>query len=349
MSTEIQNPFAIFQTNIEDIKSFDEVEGGNRIDFSKIFYEPTPDEDGKKPYIAAIKFLPNIYNPLDPVVQKSFYKLTHPDTGKRLYWDSPSSIGEACIVMNEFFRLRNEKDDARSQNLAKQYARTRQACAVIQIIKDPQNPELDGQFRLFRMQLDGDVHKAIKSKIKPTKEEMELDPDLKGYDVFNPFGSPTYRLKVLQTANGRDFSGSTWHDTFVGMQLPELDKEGNEVVKDGKTVYKQITAEDATNTEVQNRIVEALKADHINIKEHFAYKPADANRVELVKRAIKKMSNAPVDLAPSAESAPDQNAAKPEETKQETPTETKPTETAPEVTKPTSDDAKSDVFDELGI
>lgn len=279
MSTETQatteqlNPFAIFSTNVEDIKSFEETSGGK--DWDSIFYEPSPEEG--KPYVAAIKFLPNIYNALNPIVSKYFYKLVNPDNGKPLYYDSPSSIGENCAVLNEWSRLYNS-EDVRDKAQSKKYKRTRQRCAVIQVIKDPQKSTLEGQLRLFRMQLDGDIDNSIKAKLKPSKEELALDPTLKPVDIFNPFSSPLLKIKAIQNANGRDFAGSTWADGQTGMII------------DGKP----LTLADAGNAEIQAKIIALLQADHVNVTEHFQYKPADEARTALVVRAIQKMSNAPI-------------------------------------------------------
>lgn len=313
------NPFAIFATKVEDIKSFDEKP---KTDWDSIFYEPTPVEG--KPYLAAIKFLPNILNPLEPAVSKFSYKLEHPDNPKlSLYYDSPSTIGERCVVLDEWSRLYNS-EDARDKNLAKKYKRTRQKCSVIQILKDPQRPELDGQIRLWRYQFDGDIDLKIKSKIKPTKEEMEMDDTVVPTDVFNPFGSPTLKLNAILTENGRDFAGSSWNDKTQGMFV------------DGVNV----TVAQAGDKEIQGKIVELLKADNVNIADKFAYKPSDENRLKLIAKAIAKMSNGVVkleDVATETESATTTGSVKEEAVEQKS------------AASPESAEQKKDVLDELGL
>lgn len=340
---QIENPFAIFSTNIEDIKSFEE---NNGKDYAAIFYEPNPTDDGK-PYIALIKFLPNIYSPINPLVKKFFYKLVNADTGKALYFDSPSTIGEACIVSNEYYRL-NDSEDARDQKLKKKYKRTRQKCGVIQILKDPQQPELNEQLRLFRIQYEGDIDNTIKAKLNPTKEEMSLDPTLKPVNVFDAFSSPALKLKVVLSKiklddgseiSARDFAGSVWTDTLTGMFI------------DGKA----ITEADKTNTDIQKKIVELLKQEHLNIREHFEYKAADESRLALVKKSIAKMSGAtftdePAAATTGATTATETKAAETTSTDATAATETKAEETvANTVVAPTTEEAKKDVFDDLGI
>lgn len=347
MSTEntTLDPFAIFNTSLEDVKSFDE--GNGRLDFSEIFYEPDPQKD--KPYACAVKFLTNIYSPNDPLVKKFLYKLVHPTTGKPLYWDSPSTVNQECFVLNEWSRLKNS-EDTRDQKKAGLYRRTRQRCVVVQIVRDLQKPELEGEIRLMRLQYDGDIEKMINAKMFPDAADLKMDPTLKAYDVFSIFGSPTLVIKAEVTTikdpqgkekDIRSFAGSKWNDNITGMLIEkgETPEQNVYITEADKPSKDDDAATLAAKTAKLNKAKELLEQEHVNMKEHFMYKPASEDKIKLVQQAIAKMSNAPVtaDVAGNASAAPAQNAEVSEPT---------PTEAAPAVQSAGSVDA---ALAELGL
>jgi len=284
MSTEEKNQgqqrevdaFAIFGMKVEDIVSYDEKE---KTDWSKIFYEPNPEEN--KPTLALIKFLPNIYDLSNPILQNFSYKLPHPDNPKHKFrFVSPTTVGKPCPVVSAWYEMK-ESDDARLNEIAKSLKRKRSRCAIIQIIKDTQNPELNGQLRLFRFQYDGDIDKLIIKKLKPSKEEVET-LGVKPENIFDPFNSPIMILRSTKGDYGRDFAGSEWakDDKNMGMMIPNDDG-----------TMRVLSAKDAGNLDIQKKIIEMLKADNVNINEYYAYKEPSAEMLALVKKSLEMLSN----------------------------------------------------------
>ena len=335
MSTENQNPaeeqefnaFDIFNTSIEQIESYQETES-ERKDYSKIFYEPDPQKDGK-PYIAVIKFLPNIYGAKNPILKKFVYKLQNPDNPKfNFYFDSPTTVNdwEGCPVFKAWQSL-NNSEDARDKAKAKTLKRTRTRCAVIQILKDPQHPELNGELRLFRFQFDGDIDKKIKAKLEPSKEEQELGE--KPVDIFDLYNSEVFKLSVVLDTNGRDFSGSSFTDKITSGIL----------LKDDKGEYVEVKPADKGNADIQKKIIEALRQEHVNINEHYAYKTPSEDRLKLANRAIAKLIGGDIKPETSEEKTNMDSPAANNEKPAETPAASNP--------EPATDKETGDLLDEL--
>lgn len=263
------DPFGIFGMNPEEIASYEET---SYTDWSKIFFEMEP-IDAQKAHMALIKLLPNIYSPKNPILKKFYYKLPDPNGTGTFTFYSPSSVDKTCPVVEAWRQMKNS-ENPQLNAIAEKLKRTRQRCVVIQIINDLKNPELNGQFRLLRIQFDGDIDKLIKSKIKPDENEVKLGA--KSEDVFNPFGSPILILKCAKGAYGRDFSGSRW--------APEDKNQGMIIagVNDGKPLTKELAAD----KEIQAKVIETLKQEHINIDEYFAYKEPSPETIAKVNKTL---------------------------------------------------------------
>jgi hypothetical protein len=95
--------------------------------------------------------------------------------------DSPSSIGEKCPIADVFWKLR-KSDSAVDRKSSEKLKRRQQYYSLIKIIKDPQNPELEGTYKIFKFGY------KIKEKI-----DAELKPD---------FGEPT---QVFDLFEGKNF------------------------------------------------------------------------------------------------------------------------------------------------
>jgi len=296
------DPFGIFGMNPEEISSYEEA---TYTDWSKIFFE-MESIDGQKAHMALVKLLPNIYNPKNPILKRFYYKLPDPNGTGTFTFYSPSSVDKPCPVVEAWRQMKNS-ENPQLNAIADKLKRTRQRCVVIQIINDLKNPELNGQLRLLRFQFDGDIDKLIKSKLKPDENEVKLGA--KPEDVFNPFGSPILILKCVKGPYGRDFSGSRWapEDKNQGMIIPG--------VNGGKPLTKDL----AGNKEIQSKIIEMLKQEHVNINEYFAYKDPSPETVEKVNKTLLLLSKGELKMD---ESISNEEHAE-EESKIDTPVEVK--------------------------
>ena len=168
--------FDIFNLGVEDVDTHQPQANSSVNEI----YKPTADDGKDGTYKALIRFVPNPENPRNSLIQKYVHWLTDSNGNGKLV-DSPSTIGEKCPIADVFWKLRNS-DSAVDRKASEKLKRRQQYYALIKIIKDPQNPEMDGTYKVFKFGY------KIKEKI-----DAELKPD---------FGEPT---QVFDLFEGKNF------------------------------------------------------------------------------------------------------------------------------------------------
>lgn len=260
------DPYDIFNTDVEDIVAYEEEnapQSWEKVDYSKIFFEPDPDKAPNKELTYIIKFCPNIYNPRDNTPKRYTYKLPQPNNPSRTFtWISPSSENKPCPAVQAYYEFKDSSDE-RLNAVASTLKRKRNKIACIQILNAPSQPELNGQFRLFKMTEGFEIDTLIQNKIKPSKNDMEL-LDIKPVNVFDPFESPVMILRVRKGDKGRDFSASEWApaERNQGLNICEYDENGLQVSK------RPLNAEHAKNKALQEKVIELLQQEHISLKKY---------------------------------------------------------------------------------
>ena len=171
----MSDSFDIFNLGVEDV----ETHQPERTSTNEV-YKPTADDGKDGTYKALIRFVPNPENPRKSLIQKYVHWLVNSSGDGKLV-DSPSSIGESCPIADVFWKLR-KSESAVDRKASEKLKRRQQYYSLIKIIKDPQNPELEGTYKVFKFGY------KIKEKI-----DSELKPD---------FGDPT---QVFDLFEGKNF------------------------------------------------------------------------------------------------------------------------------------------------
>jgi len=241
------NEFDIFSVSVNDLDTGDrERTGGSDL------YTPKPDQGQDGTYRSLIRFLPNIKNPRKPFVRKFVYWLEDRD-GNGFYADSPSTVGDKCPVQDMFFKLRNS-ESAVDKKMSESLKRREVFYALVQIVKDPQNRDLEGQIKVFKFGY----------KIK-TKIDEELNPQFdEPTQVFDPFEGKNFELVISKKGgypnyDSCKFQGSKSSMAIQGENVTDSD-EGRkailEFLKDapdlGNFDYK------AWNDETRNKVMNVL-------------------------------------------------------------------------------------------
>ena len=354
MSTENPNvntpevdAFDIFNTNVEDIKSYEETSQYEKKDWSKIFFEPDPKAAGKE-LAFVIKFCPNIYDPRDPMPKHYTYKLPIPERPEKNFtWVSPSSVGKSCPVVSAYFDFK-DSSDPRLVKISENLKRKRYKAAVIQILNSPVDPTLNGQFRLFKFAEGREIDQMIQKKMKPSEQDMSIG--VEPVNVFDPFNAPVMILRVKQGEYGRDFTASEWagNDKNQGIVLCKYDENGIAIdYKNSKTILHDA---DRGNKEYQKQIVELLKADNINLKELWMFHEPDEEYMNKCLKALELLKTGKISEISKAEASDDaaaetkmEETAKPSQTPSQT--QSQPQSQTPSQTQaatPTDDKQKSD-------
>jgi len=173
-----EKEFDIFSVGVSDLDTGGEKKGGSDL------YAPKAEQGSDGTYSSQIRFLPNPSNPRKPFIRKYVYWLTDSD-GKGFYVDSPSTVGDKCVIQDMFFKLRNS-DSAVDNKMSEELKRKEVYYALVQIVTDKQNPALEGQIKIFKF--------GYKIKLKI---DDELNPKFdEPVQVFDPFEGKNFELNI---------------------------------------------------------------------------------------------------------------------------------------------------------
>lgn len=211
--------FNIFSIGVEDINTHEQ----EASTASNIMYKPTADDGKDGTYKALIRFVPNIENPRNSLVKKYVNWLTGPDGESKLV-DSPSSIGEHCPVSDAFFRLR-KSESAVDRKASDKLKRREQYVSLVKIIKDPQQPELEGTYKVFKFGYK--IKEKVDAELKPTFG----DPT----QVFDLFEGKNFELVITRQNDYNNYDKSKFSSStsalMLGDRVAERNKEDMATIK----------------------------------------------------------------------------------------------------------------------
>lgn len=261
------NEFDIFSVSVKDLDT------GDRPQATSDLYTPKPDQGQDGTYRSLIRFLPNVKNPRKPFVRKYVYWLEDRD-GNGFYADSPSTVGEKCPVQDMFFKLRNS-ESAVDKKMSEGLKRREVFYALVQIVKDPQNRDLEGQIKVMKFGY----------KIK-TKIDEELNPQFdEPTQVFDPFEGKNFELVISKKGGYPNYDSSKFQGSRSAMSI-----NGEEV-----------TADDAGRTAILDYIKDAPELGN------FDYRPWSDDQRNKVMGVLAQFSNpgASIETVTQAKSTPE--------------------------------------------
>ncbi|MGY8865533.1 MAG: hypothetical protein ACKVJK_07850, partial [Methylophagaceae bacterium] len=187
----MSDSFDIFNLGVEDV----ETHQPERTTVNEI-YKPTADDGKDGTYKALIRFVPNPENPRKSLIQKYVHWLTNSNGDGKLV-DSPQTIGEHCPIADVFWKLR-KSDSAVDRKSSEKLKRRQQYYSLIKIVKDPQNPEMEGTYKVFKFGY------KIKEKI-----DSELKPDFgEPTQVFDLFEGKNFELVITRQGEYKNYDKS---------------------------------------------------------------------------------------------------------------------------------------------
>jgi len=297
------NEFDIFSVSVKDLDT------GDRPAPSSDLYTPKPDQGQDGTYRSLIRFLPNVKNPRKPFVRKYVYWLEDRD-GNGFYVDSPSTVGDKCAVQDMFFKLRNS-ESAVDKKMSEGLKRREVFYALVQIVKDPQNRDLEGQVKIMKFGY----------KIK-TKIDEELNPQFdEPTQVFDPFEGKNFELVISKKGGYPNYDSSKFQGSRSAMTI------------NGESV----TADDAGRTAILDYIKDAPELAN------FDYRPWNDEQRTKVMGVLSQFSNpgASIETVTQSVSTPEPKKAEAAATKVTETAATTATETK------TEDSSKGDDFDDF--
>jgi len=204
----MSDSFDIFNLGVEDV----ETHQPERTTVNEI-YKPTADDGKDGTYKALIRFVPNPENPRKSLIQKYVHWLTNSNGDGKLV-DSPQTIGEHCPIADVFWKLR-KSDSAVDRKSSEKLKRRQQYYSLIKIVKDPQNPEMEGTYKVFKFGY------KIKEKI-----DSELKPDFgEPTQVFDLFEGKNFELVITRQGEYNNYDKSKFSSSKSAILMGDAPAE----------------------------------------------------------------------------------------------------------------------------
>jgi hypothetical protein len=181
----MENNFDIFNLGIDNFKNEEKPASSKSTE-----YKTDPKLSKDSIYRAIVRFVPNIKNPKKSIIKKFSYWLELTE-GEGFYVDCPSSINEKSIIQDTFWKL-FKSESAFDKKQAEHIKRKEYYYSYVEIVKDPQRPELEGTIQIFRYPKA--VKKLIDAQIQPEATEIEMG--VEPTNIFDFFNGKDFSLKV---------------------------------------------------------------------------------------------------------------------------------------------------------
>jgi hypothetical protein len=191
----------IFNLDAESLVTKVPTTGGEKDDF----YKPYPENGKDGVYKSLIRFLPNVENPAKSKVHKYYVYLKDPSTGDGFSADCPSTVGKKSILKDIYWKLKNSHSAA-DQELAKAFSRKEDYYALIQIIQDKNNPELEGKIMIFKF--GRKINDMLEAQLQP-----EYGAPCNPFDLFE---GKEFSLNVRKVGEWNNYDLCS----FVGEKSP---------------------------------------------------------------------------------------------------------------------------------
>lgn len=167
-------------------------------------YKVSFKDGANKIYTSVIRFIPWHANPSKNIMKKYTSWVKNPMTQKGMYVDDPREIGQPSPVVDLFFELKNTKIPT-YEDYAKNYLSSKlNYSALVQIINDPQHPNLNGQIKVFTF------GKTIWEKLH--QEEFPVVPGQVGINPFDPFRGRYFSIYCTEKSGYNNFDNSQFFD-----------------------------------------------------------------------------------------------------------------------------------------
>ena len=141
-------------------------------------YSPSADKGTGGVYKSIIRFIPWWKDPTHGSIQDKWVAwIEDPLTQKGRAIDCPSSIGKPSILQDMYWKLK-KSDNVAMQKKADIFSRRHTFASLVQIIKDQNNPELEGKIMIYRYGVK--IYDKINAELKPMIGEKH-DP----FDIIN--------------------------------------------------------------------------------------------------------------------------------------------------------------------
>jgi hypothetical protein len=204
--------FDIFNLSVSDVETHETKSSSS----TNEIYKPSADDGKDGTYKALIRFVPNPTNPRNSLVKKYVHWLTDANGDGRLI-DSPSTVGDKCPIADAFFKLR-KSDSAVDRKMSDKLKRREQYYSLIKVVKDPQNPELEGTYKVFKFGY------KIKEKIEEETKPAFGEPT----QIYDLFEGKNFELIITRQGEYNNYDKSKFSATRSAIAIDGKPAERNQ-------------------------------------------------------------------------------------------------------------------------
>jgi hypothetical protein len=163
-------------------------------------------------YQSIIRFVPWHKNPSQSIHEKWVSWLVDPVTQKGRFVDCPSSVGKQSLLQDMYFKLK-KSESIQEQKKADVFSRRHNFAALIQIIKDENQPELEGKIMAYRF------GKKLWEKINAEMKPIIGDP----HNPFELLNGKVFQLVITKVAGFNNYDQSKFVDKVIPLCIPAED------------------------------------------------------------------------------------------------------------------------------
>lgn len=174
-------------------------------------YKPSANKGSNNVYQAVIRFVPWWKDPKNGSIKDKWVSwLIDPVTQKGRFVDCPSSIGKPSPLQDMFWKLK-KSESVQDQKLADTFSRKHTFTALVQVIKDKNQPELEGKILVWRFGIK--IYQKIESELKP----VVGDP----HDPFDLIKGKAFALKITKVKGFNNYDQSSFIDKKIPLCIPD--------------------------------------------------------------------------------------------------------------------------------
>jgi len=181
-------------------------------------YQVGADKGKNGVYQSIIRFIPWHKNPKNSIQEKWVSWLVDPITQKGRFVDCPSSIGKPSLLSDMYWKLK-KSESVQEQKKAEIFSRRHNFAALIQVIKDEQQPELEGKIMVYRF--GKKIWDKINSELKPILGEP--------HNPFNLLNGKAFALVITKVSGFNNYDQAKFVDKVIPLCLTvKNDKDDKE-------------------------------------------------------------------------------------------------------------------------
>lgn len=182
-----------------------------------LIYSPKASEGKNGVYNAIIRPIPSSDT---EIINKKVLWINDERTGLRGYYDSRAHLGKGKCELNDLFWYLKKHEDVRMQRkLGSNFSMKEQNYCYAYVIKDPQNPELEGKVVIWRFPRT--IKKLFDAQRTPTPEDIAIGAE--PCNVFNVFEGKDFMLKIETKGEWPDYSSSRFAESTSGLKIKVAD------------------------------------------------------------------------------------------------------------------------------